>query len=137
MSTVAVTNETQALVEDRRIDWIKSLPFFGVHAVCLAAFVTGVSWKAVGLCLALYVIRMFGITAGYHRYFAHRSYRTSRVFQFVMAWLGCYGSAEGTSLVGIASSAPPPTFRPGDGCALTGARRLLVVACRLDLVQQV
>ena len=67
----------------------------GVHVVCLAAFFTGVSWKAVGLCLALYVIRMFGITAGYHRYFAHRSYRTSRFFQFLMAWLGCSAVQKG------------------------------------------
>jgi stearoyl-CoA desaturase (delta-9 desaturase) len=95
MSTVAVTNETQPVIEQREIDWIKSLPFFAVHLVCLTAFFTGVSWKAVGLCLALYVIRMFGITAGYHRYFAHRSYRTSRVFQFVLAWIASSAAQKG------------------------------------------
>jgi len=95
MSTVAVTNQTPSVAEERRIDWMRSLPFIGVHLVCLAAFFTGASWKAVGLCLALYVIRMFGITAGYHRYFAHRSYRTSRLFQFVMAWLGCSAVQKG------------------------------------------
>ena len=95
MSTIAVTNEAQPVTEERQVDWIKSLPFFGVHLVCLTAFFTGVSWKAVGLCLALYVIRMFGITAGYHRYFAHRSYRTSRVFQFVLAWLGSSAVQKG------------------------------------------
>ena len=38
---------------------------------------------------------MFGITGGYHRYFAHRSYKTSRVFQFVLAWLGCSALQKG------------------------------------------
>ena len=38
---------------------------------------------------------MFGITGGYHRYFAHRSYKTSRVFQFVLAWLGCSAVQKG------------------------------------------
>lgn len=95
MSTISVTNHTQPLAGARRVEWIRSLPFMGVHVACLAALVTGVSWKAVGLCFALYVIRMFGITAGYHRYFAHRSYRTSRLFQFLMAWLGCSAVQKG------------------------------------------
>jgi stearoyl-CoA desaturase (delta-9 desaturase) len=38
---------------------------------------------------------MFAITAGYHRYFAHRSYKTSRPLQFVLAWLGCMAIQKG------------------------------------------
>ena len=38
---------------------------------------------------------MFGITAGYHRYFAHRAYSTSRWFQFAIAWLGCSAMQKG------------------------------------------
>jgi stearoyl-CoA desaturase (delta-9 desaturase) len=49
-------------------------------------------WVAAGV---LYVGRMFGITAGYHRYFAHRSYKTSRFFQFVLAWIGCSSLQKG------------------------------------------
>jgi stearoyl-CoA desaturase (delta-9 desaturase) len=51
-----------------------------------------IDWAMAG---ALYVVRMFGITAGYHRYFAHRSYKTSRWFQFVLAWLGCSALQKG------------------------------------------
>ncbi len=80
---------------EHRIDYAKSLPFFGVHLACLAAFLTGVSWRAVLLCGFLYMVRMFGITAGYHRYFAHRSYRTSRLFQFLIGWLGCSAVQKG------------------------------------------
>ena len=78
-----------------RVDWLRSLPFVGIHLACFGALWTGVSWQAIVLCVALYVIRMFGITAGYHRYFAHRSYRTSRWFQFVLAWIGCSAVQRG------------------------------------------
>jgi stearoyl-CoA desaturase (Delta-9 desaturase) len=63
------------------------IPFLLVHAACVAALWTGVIWEAVLLGIVLYWLRMFGITAGYHRYFSHRSYATSRVFQFILACL--------------------------------------------------
>jgi stearoyl-CoA desaturase (delta-9 desaturase) len=47
------------------------------------------------MCAVLYFVRMFGITAAYHRYFAHRSYKTSRVFQFILAWIGCSAMQKG------------------------------------------
>ena len=64
-----------------------TLPFVFVHLGCLAAIWTGVTWQAIALCIAMYWLRMFAITAGYHRYFAHRAYSTGRVFQFILAFL--------------------------------------------------
>jgi stearoyl-CoA desaturase (delta-9 desaturase) len=78
-----------------RVDWAKSIPFLGVHVACLAVFWTGVSWNAIVLCATTYAVRMFAITGGYHRYFAHRSYRTSRAFQFVLAALACSAVQRG------------------------------------------
>lgn len=66
-----------------------------MHAACLAAFWVGVTPLALALCAGAYFIRMFGITAGYHRYFAHRSFKTSRAFQFILAWLGCCSLQKG------------------------------------------
>jgi stearoyl-CoA desaturase (Delta-9 desaturase) len=63
------------------------IPFILVHLACFAAIWTGVTWEAVTIAVCLYWLRMFGITAGYHRYFSHRSYATSRVFQFILACL--------------------------------------------------
>jgi stearoyl-CoA desaturase (delta-9 desaturase) len=63
------------------------IPFLAVHLGCLAAIWTGISWPAVALCVTLYWLRMFAVTAGYHRYFSHRSFTTGRVFQFVLAFL--------------------------------------------------
>ena len=74
---------------------IKSIPFILMHLVCFAAIATGVSYKAILLCIAMYLIRMFALTAGYHRYFSHRSYSTSRVFQFLLAVLGCTAAQKG------------------------------------------
>src|SRR4051812_7092467 len=65
----------------------QTIPFILVHLACFAAFWTGVTWEAVAIGIALYWLRMFAIGAGYHRYFSHRSYSTSRAFQFVLACL--------------------------------------------------
>src|SRR5258705_2525049 len=63
------------------------VPFLAVHAGCVAAIWSGVTWQAIAICVVLYWLRMFAITGGYHRYFSHRAYSTSRVFQFVLAFL--------------------------------------------------
>ena len=63
------------------------LPFLLVHAGCIAAIWSGVSWQAIAICAGLYGLRMFAIGAGYHRYFSHRAYSTSRAFQFILAFL--------------------------------------------------
>ncbi len=62
-----------------------TIPFVLVHLACFAAIWTGVTWQSVVLCVALYWLRIFAIGAGYHRYFSHRSYSTSRAFQLVLA----------------------------------------------------
>jgi stearoyl-CoA desaturase (delta-9 desaturase) len=74
---------------------IKIVPFIFMHVACLAVIFTGVSWSAVLLCAALYFIRMFALTAGYHRYFSHRAYKTSRFFQFVLGLLGTLAVQKG------------------------------------------
>ncbi len=76
-------------------NWLKCLPFIGLHLACLAVLFTGVDVTAVLLCVVCYFVRMFGITAGYHRYFAHRSYKTSRIMQFLIACLGCSALQKG------------------------------------------
>jgi stearoyl-CoA desaturase (delta-9 desaturase) len=76
-------------------NWLKSAPFIVLHLALLSVFLVPVEVSALVLCAATYFLRMFGITGGYHRYFAHRAYKTSRVFQFVLAWLGCSALQKG------------------------------------------
>ncbi len=82
---VAVTAEGTA--------WLSAIPFLLVHLVPFLAFFVTVTWQDWVLCAVLYVGRMFLITAGYHRYFAHRSYKMGRVPQFLMA-LGATTAAQ-------------------------------------------
>ena len=64
-----------------------TLAFLAVHLACVAAIWSGITWQAIAIGAALYWLRMFAITAGYHRYFSHRAYSTGRAFQFVLAFL--------------------------------------------------
>ncbi len=74
---------------------LASIPFWAVHAACGLVFFVDFSWGAVALCFALFFARMFGITAGYHRYFSHRSFKTGRGFQFFLALLGTMSVQKG------------------------------------------
>ena len=70
-----------------RIDLGNSIPFFLVHLAALAAPIFfGVSWKLVGLAVLCYYARMAATTIGYHRYFSHRTFKTGRAFQFLLAF---------------------------------------------------
>ena len=89
-----VTNAYQRL-PDERVAWVSSLPFLAVHLTTLAAFWTGVDPTAIILCLITFWVRMFAITGGYHRYFSHKGYKTSRWFQFVLALLGTTCTQKG------------------------------------------
>jgi stearoyl-CoA desaturase (Delta-9 desaturase) len=72
---------------DTDIVYPSTIPFIIVHLMCFAAIWTGVTAEAVALGVGLYWLRIFAIGAGYHRYFSHRAYETSRTFQFVLAAL--------------------------------------------------
>src|ERR1044071_3959186 len=59
-----------------------------IHAGTIYAFYRGADWGLVGMAALFYFARMFAITGVYHRYFSHRTYKTSRIFQFLLALLG-------------------------------------------------
>ena len=81
--------------DPRGIDWPRVIPFVALHLGCLGVIWTSWSPFAAGLAAALFVVRMFAITAFYHRYFSHRAFRTSRGWQFVFAVLGASAVQRG------------------------------------------
>jgi len=78
-----------------RVDWARSVPFLLMHLACFAAFWTGVSPIAIAVAIGAYVVRMFAITGFYHRYFSHRTFKTSRAGQFVFGLLGAAAVQRG------------------------------------------
>ncbi|MGH8531003.1 MAG: acyl-CoA desaturase [Nevskiales bacterium] len=85
MQAHTITAE-KALSDD--ILYPTAFPFILFHLAALAVIWTGFTTTSVILCIALYWLRVFGITMGYHRYFSHRSFKTGRVFQFFLAFWG-------------------------------------------------
>jgi stearoyl-CoA desaturase (delta-9 desaturase) len=91
--TTAPTSDASSPARTR---WLEAIPFVLCHLAALGALGSGVTWTAVALGVGLYWLRMFAVTAGYHRYFAHRAFETSRPFAFVLAFL-----AESTGQKGV------------------------------------
>jgi stearoyl-CoA desaturase (delta-9 desaturase) len=85
-------------MDSSRFDWSRAFHtalIIGIHLSCFGALWTGVDRRALLLCAALYVLRVFGVTAGYHRYFSHRSFKTSRGFQLALALLAMTSGQRG------------------------------------------
>jgi stearoyl-CoA desaturase (delta-9 desaturase) len=78
-----------------RINWLRCTPFIILHLGCLGVFLVGWSWTAVSVAVGFYLVRMFGITGIYHRYFSHRTFKTSRAAQFIFAVLGASSVQRG------------------------------------------
>ena len=79
----------------RKIDTLRTLPFVLMHLGCLGVIWVGWSATAVTVAVGLYVLRMFAITGFYHRYFSHRTFKTSRAVQFVFALIGASAVQRG------------------------------------------
>ncbi len=83
----------------RDYEWSAIAPFLLVHVLGIAGAIAGIVMGAPAsawiLALVLYWVRMFGVTGGYHRYFAHRTYKTGRVMQFLIALLAMSASQRG------------------------------------------
>ena len=89
------TGEASKVKDIDRINWVRCIPFLIMHLGCLGVFLVGWSWTAVATAAALYFVRMFAITGIYHRYFSHRTFKTSRPAQFIFALLGASATQRG------------------------------------------
>jgi stearoyl-CoA desaturase (delta-9 desaturase) len=77
------------------IAYPSSIGFLLIHLGCLAAIWTGMTWRAAAIAAILYLLRMLAVGAGYHRYFAHRAFSTSRICQFALAFLAQTSAQRG------------------------------------------
>jgi stearoyl-CoA desaturase (delta-9 desaturase) len=95
MQTSSPTEE-RAPLGDRSIRFWTSVPFVAVHVAAVVGVVwLGWSWRGAALAAFLYYARMFFVTGAYHRYFSHRSFRTSRAMQLFFAFFAMTSSQKG------------------------------------------
>jgi stearoyl-CoA desaturase (Delta-9 desaturase) len=75
--------------------WRLPIPFVLLNLSVAFVFLVGWSWIAIAIAVFLYFLRMFAITGCYHRYLSHRTYKTSRLFQFAFVFLGDTAAQRG------------------------------------------
>ena len=95
MDAVPHPAELESAAGPRGYDWGAVVPFVAIHLACLAVFFVPFHWTYLLWALGFYFVRMFFVTAGYHRYFSHRSYKLNRVNQFLLAFLAETSSQKG------------------------------------------
>src|SRR5262245_51607984 len=80
---------------DERVNWLQSIPFFLVHILCFAFVFTGITRTALILFVVMFFGRAFFVTAAYHRYFSHKTYKLNRFWQFVWAFMAEASAQKG------------------------------------------
>lgn len=90
-------NKATQVIGDEKdtIDWMRIVPFILLHLACFAVIWVGFSMTALVICMLSYVIRMFAITAFYHRYFSHKTFKTHRIIQTIFASIGASATQRG------------------------------------------
>lgn len=81
--------------DNGKVEWFRCLPYVAIHLAALLAFFYPVTIPCFLIAILSYLVRMFAITAFYHRYFSHRSFKTGRVVQFIGAFVACSSGQRG------------------------------------------
>jgi stearoyl-CoA desaturase (delta-9 desaturase) len=95
----ALINQVNAESDQVRLFSPRHIAFFApvilLHLGCGLVVLVGLSGPAMTALLITGTLQIFGITAGYHRLLAHRSFKTSRPFQFILAFFGVLAGQNG------------------------------------------
>ncbi|MDA8561648.1 acyl-CoA desaturase [Gammaproteobacteria bacterium] len=77
------------------INWLRCTPFIILHVSLIFGIFAPITTAGIVLCLASYFIRMFAITAFFHRYFAHKTFTTSKTIETLFALIGTSAAQRG------------------------------------------
>ncbi|HYN07538.1 MAG TPA: acyl-CoA desaturase [Vicinamibacterales bacterium] len=83
------------LAKRKQYDWATMTPFVLLHASVVLVLFVPFTLEMVAWAAGSYFLRMFFVTAGYHRYFSHRSFKLNRFWQFVVAFMAQTSSQKG------------------------------------------
>lgn len=89
-----------AVTRSAPIRWRDGLFIVSLHAIPAIAIARGTSAGDWAACAGFYIVAALGTGVGLHRYFAHRSFRTSRTFQFLLGVLACTSFADPIGFAG-------------------------------------
>ncbi|MDA0722905.1 MAG: acyl-CoA desaturase [Verrucomicrobia bacterium] len=78
-----------------KVEWFRCIPFILIHLSVIGVLFVNFSWWCVAIAFISYCVRMFAITAFYHRYFSHRAFETNRIVQFLGAFVACSAGQRG------------------------------------------
>ncbi|MBL62525.1 MAG: acyl-CoA desaturase [Opitutae bacterium] len=82
--------------DNEKVEWFRCTPFILIHLAAITTiFLFPVTWPCIALAVLSYSVRMFAITAFYHRYFSHRAFQTSRLVQWLGAFAACSAGQRG------------------------------------------
>jgi stearoyl-CoA desaturase (delta-9 desaturase) len=81
------SREEKEIAPTNRFSPLLAVYFIAVHAGALISL-AWFSWTNLAVMLILYVMTGIGITVGYHRLLAHRSFRVPRWLEYSLATLG-------------------------------------------------
>ena len=81
--------------DGQSVAWLRVTPFFALHLACLAPIWIGTNIIELTVAAASYAVRIFAISAFYHRCFSHRAFRVHRSVQFLFAFLGAAATQRG------------------------------------------
>lgn len=88
-------SDCETLEDTAKIARLRAVPFLILHLSCFLVLIVGVSPVALTVAAFLYLLRMFAITGFYHRYFSHKTFKTSRIMQFLLAVVGNSSAQRG------------------------------------------
>ena len=87
--------DSQDREQTSSLNWLRIVPFLILHLACFSVIWVGWSPVAIIVAISFYALRMVGITAFYHRYFAHKAFKTGRLTQFIFALIGSAATQRG------------------------------------------
>jgi len=90
---------SSAVNEVRKRDWINIFfftltPIIGIAGTAVYTWRVGFEWWMPTLFLLLYAATGVSITAGYHRYFSHKTYECHPILQAFFAFFGAFAAQD-------------------------------------------
>lgn len=78
------------------------LPIIGTAVAVGSAFVTGIGWVEIGILALMFTWATLGLEVGFHRLFAHRAFRTSKLVE-IFWWTSALMAGQGRGIYWIAT----------------------------------